>query len=64
MTLKSPMPLLMCDLDLSISKEVFKARGKNDFRTKKQRIVMPNKKERGDASLFKLMLSIEIIKLT
>jgi hypothetical protein len=27
----------MCDLDLSISKEVFKARDKNDFRTKKQR---------------------------
>lgn len=24
----------MCDLDLSISKEVFKARGKNDFRSK------------------------------
>ncbi len=29
----------MCDLDLSISKEVFKARGKNDSRTKKQRIL-------------------------
>jgi len=26
-------------LDLSISKEVFKARGKNDFRSKKQRIL-------------------------
>ncbi|MCU7997274.1 hypothetical protein [Shewanella sp. SM95] len=49
MTLKSPRPLLMCDLDLSISKEVFKARGKNDFRTKKQRIFEREEyKERGN----------------
>ncbi|MCS6153975.1 hypothetical protein G3488_12690 [Shewanella baltica] len=53
MTLKSPRPLLMCDLDLSISKEVFKARGKNDFRSKKQRIFKRQKyKERGKTSLF------------
>ncbi|MGI2141315.1 hypothetical protein [Shewanella sp. DAU305] len=48
MTLKSPRPLLMCDLDLSISKEVFKARGKNDFRSKKQQIFKWQEyKERG-----------------
>ncbi|MCU7975483.1 hypothetical protein L5M43_09445 [Shewanella sp. SW36] len=49
MTLKSPRPLLMCDLDLSISKEVFKARGKNDSRTKKQRgFEREEYKERGN----------------
>lgn len=34
MPLKSSRPLLMCDLDLSISKEVVKPSGKNDFRAK------------------------------
>lgn len=29
----------MCDLDLSISKEVVKPDGKNDFRSKKQRVL-------------------------
>ena len=39
MPLKSSKPLLMCDLDLSISKEVVKPQGKNKFRSKKRRIV-------------------------
>jgi hypothetical protein len=39
MPLKSSRPLLMCDLDLSISKEVVKPDGKNDFRSKKQRVL-------------------------
>ena len=39
MPLKSSKPLLMCDLDLSISKEVVKPQGKNKLRSKKQQIV-------------------------
>jgi len=39
MPLKSSRPLLMCDLDLSISKEVVKPQVKNKSRTKKQQIV-------------------------
>lgn len=39
MPLKSSRPLLMCDLDLSISKEVVKPQGKNKLRSKKQQIV-------------------------
>lgn len=36
----------MCDLDLSISKEVVKPQGKNKFRSKKRRIVRGEIKKR------------------
>lgn len=43
----------MCDLDLSISKEVFKARGKNDFRTKNSGVLKgKNIKREVTTSLF------------